>query len=379
MRGSRVLFVVTIFAALVPITALAKTFHFDDTSADPILGINQEDLLWWLPTDTESVVTARGPFPLQIPLDYENNGKATVSETEIFEEFEQQALELLYSQPRDLATRLEGSVVALAMQGSRHFRNPLPDLEVGDFEGCSIVIFDDSFGERGKYVMQALAGTATAMKTVAGIRVLVFHHKLLSAEWDSFLALPRPNVLLAANNLLYLQEVLARMTRTKTLRALPSRLPEWRFLDPDTRFWGLRHYDRAQAKLDPTSPFHEDSAFGHGDPKAVGILFALEARSEKKAVITVLSGDEAMIRDTLSRGTSSEEAEIASFCGHEVITRDGGMTYQDEAPEVGAQYAVELWSPAPGILQRSYTLSRAGALGYFILTMQTSLGRGMWF
>lgn len=369
------------FAALVPTAALAKISHSDDRSEGPIWGVNQEDLLWWLPADTESVVTARGPFPLSAPSDDEdeNSGKGTVSQAEIFVELAQQPLELLYSQPRGVAVRLEGSVVALAMQGSRHFRHPLPDLEVGDFEGCSIVVFDDSFGERGQDLMQTLAGTATAMKIVAETQVLVFHHKLLSAEWDSFLALPRPNLLLAANNLAYLQEILVRMTRRKTPRALPSQLPEWRFVDPDMRFWGLRHYDRAQAKLDPTSPFGEGRTFGPGDPKAIGIVFALDAKNERKASVTVLSGNEAMIRDTLSRGTASEEAEIASFCGHEVVTRDSGMTYQDEAPEAGVHSEVELWSPAPGVLQRSYTVDQAGILGYFTLTMQTSLGRGMWF
>lgn len=265
------------------------------------------------------------------------------------------------------------------MQGSRHFRDPLPDLEVGDFEGCSIVVFDDSFGERGTDLMEALSQAATATKMIAGTPVLVFHQKLLSAEWDSFLALPRPNVLLAANNLSYLQEVLKRMMQRKKPRALPDSLPEWHFLSPDSGFWGLRHYDRTQAQQDPTSPFGEDRTFGPGDQEAVGILFALEAKLGKKAVITVLSGDEGIIQGALSKGTSSEEALIASFCGHEVITRDSGMTFEDEAPEPGVKYEVELWSPAPGVLQRSFTLDRAGILGYFILTMQVSLGRGMWF
>jgi hypothetical protein len=70
---------------------------------------------------------------------------------------------------------------------------------------------------------------------------------------------------------------------------------------------------------------------------------------------------------------------MASACGHEVITRDGGITSEDEAPEQGVKYEVELWSPAPGVLERIYTLDRAGALSYFMLKMEISLGRGMWF
>src|SRR5262249_37415279 len=104
---------------------------------------DQEELLWWLPADTESVVTARGPFPLRPhPKDEKDDGhwftkKGSLAEIRL--EFEQLPLELFMS--LDLDTALRGSTVALAMQGSRHFRDPLPGLEVMDFEGCSIVIF----------------------------------------------------------------------------------------------------------------------------------------------------------------------------------------------------------------------------------------------
>src|SRR5262249_40378078 len=134
----------------------------------------------------------------------------------------------LYSKQPDLGTRLKGATVAFAIQGSRHFRDPLPSLEVMYFEGCSIVVFDHRFGERGKRLMKGLRSRATSTRMVAQTQVLVFHDKLLQAEWDIYLALPRPNVLLVADNLPYLQEVLDRMMERKGPRALPDELPEWR-------------------------------------------------------------------------------------------------------------------------------------------------------
>jgi hypothetical protein len=378
---TRVCLATTIVAIAFLATTLANASHAARLSEAAVQGVDQEDLLWWLPPDTESVVAARGPFPLRVPSDNEdeNWGKRKASQTDIFVQFEQQPLELLYSGSLPLATLLRGSIVTFAMQGSRHFRQPLPGFEVMDFEGCSIVAFDNRFSERGEDFMQTLAKAATAMMKVVETRVLVFHGKSGSAEWDFFLALPRPNVLLAANNLPYLQEVLERMAQRKSPRALPDQLPEWSFLDRGVRFWGLRHYDRTQAKQDPTSPFGDDRTFGPGDQKAIGILFALNPNKQKEAAMTYLSGDEAMVRTAMCAGTSSEKAEITSVCGHESITRDGAKTYVDEKPQEGVEYKVEFRSPAPGVLQHIYTLERTGTLSYFMLNMEVALGRGMWF
>lgn len=339
---------------------------------------DQEELLRWLPADSESLVVARGPFPVRPHSNDEKDDdhwftkKATPSEIRL--EFEQLPLELFIG--LDLDTVFRGYTVALAMQGSRHFRDPLPGLEVMDFEGCSIVIFENDLGERGHRLMRKLAGRATRKETVAETTVLVFHDKLEQAERDLFLALPRPNVLLVANNLVYLREVLERMAQRRIDRALPSDLPEWRFLDPAVRYWGLRHYDRTQAEQDATSPFSKERTFGPGDQKAIGILFTLDP-GQKEAVMTYFSGDEGKVRDRLSAGTSCEEGVIASR--HEVITRNGGISCEQEEPQEGVKYKVKLRSPAPGILERIYPLDRSSALDYFILNEVNALGRGMYF
>jgi len=343
---------------VIAIPALAMGTNLQDrvpSSVDKIQSVDADDLLWWLPVDTESVVVAQGPFRIATPSENESRDWFTrkASQEEIQLQFEQLPLELFYA--LGLGSPLRGSVVAYAMQGSRHFRNPLPDFEVMDYEGCSIVVFKDELGQAGDSLVRRLEKSATSKEVVSENRVLVFHNKSGPAEWDYFLAVPRPNVVLAANNREYLREVLERMAQKKTPRALPAKLPEWRFRNHAARFWGLRHYDPTQAKLDPTSPFGDDRSFGPGDPKAIGILFVLDPINERNAVITFLSGDESKFKSAAQEKTSVIE------------------------PQAGVKYEVKLLNPTPGAGQQVYTLDKSSTPDYFILTVQVALGRGMYF
>jgi hypothetical protein len=359
----RTVFVAAIFAMVIPAACDASAKPSEHSAQGAAQILDQEDLLWWLPADTESVVAARGPFlvPIHSDQDEKDDDRAwftkKASQFEIAVQFEQLPLELFIDLQLD--KQLQGSSVALAMQGSRHFRDPLPGLEVMDYEGCSIVVFENDLGTPGEKLMRTLGKKATRKDTVAETPVLIFHDKLEQAEWDYFLALPRPNVLLVANSLPYLREVLERIAEKKIDRALPSGLPEWSFLDPSVRFWGLRHYDRSQAKEDVTSPFHgvssDDSVFlFNGDAKAIGLLFTLDPRNQKGAVMTYFSGDDTRIRNVASAGTH--------------IAR----------PQDGVKFEVKLGSPQPGVLQYICSLDRSSALDYFILTEEIALGRGMY-
>jgi len=194
---------------------------------------------------------------------------------------------------------------------------------------------------------------SASKETIGRTRVLVMQSE--NAEWTYFLALPRPNVLLVANNRQYMQEVLERLAHKKAPRALPDQLPEWRFLDANARFWGLRHYDPTQAEMDPTSPLGEDRTFDPGDPKAIGVLFALDPKNERRLVITSFSGDEAKARAEASTGRSVAE------------------------PQDGVKYEVKLRNPEPGILEEIYTLDRSSTLDYSLLAIEFALGRGMNF
>lgn len=322
--------------------------------------VDSKDLLWWLPADTESVVVARGPFgiPAGSNENSEKNEKEwftkAASATDIHEELESLPLEVTCDLDFDFSKALRGYTVAIAMQGSRHFREPRGEAEVTDFEGSSIVVFDKDLGGWEGNFGRSLSRKATRTETINEIRVLIFSQKSLGAEWTDFVALPRPNVLLVANNRNYFQEVLDQMRQHKSPRALPDQLPEWRFLGANARFWGLRHYDPTQAKLDPTSPLGDDQTFTPSDKKAIGVLFAVDPRNERSAEMVIFSGDEAGINDEARAGSVAAE------------------------PQEGVSFKVKLRNPEPGVLVQSYTLDKSSTLDYFILAVESALGRGMY-
>jgi hypothetical protein len=291
LRAALIIFCAAIFVFAVPASLVANPPQSSGNStAATDQTVVENDLIWWLPADTESVVAARGPFLIPTGSDKtsdENNPAwytKKTTQTEIRDAFEELPLELYYD--LDLTETLKGTTIAYAMQGSRHFRSPQSGDEVMEFEGCSIIVFNKDLGALVSTTEKALAKIGARSETIGGMHVLVIQEKSEGPVQVRLLAFPRSNVLLVASNRQYLREVLARMAQRKARRALPDQLPEWRFLDANARFWGLRHYDPTQAKLDPTSPLGEDRTFVPGDPKAIGVLFALDPNNEQSLVIT---------------------------------------------------------------------------------------------
>jgi hypothetical protein len=323
--------------------------------------VGQNEMIWWFPADTESLVVARGPFP--IPTNPNETGERNeqewftrqASNAEIRIVFEQIPLELFYGPDLDLARALKGDTVAYAMQGSRHFREPTDGSDGMVFEGCSIVVFDRDLDGLANVTAKMPSRKGASAEIIDGTRVLILNQDSEFVEENDFIAIPQPNIIVVANNRQYLQEVLERMTQRKASRALPDQLPEWRLLDPNARFWGLRHYDPTQAKMDPTSPLGGNGALSRGDPKAIGVLYALDPGNERSLVITSLSGDGAKVRAEASTGQFVAE------------------------PQGGVKYVVKLRSSHPGVLEQSYTLDRTSTLDYSLLDIEFALGRGMYF
>jgi hypothetical protein len=353
-----------VLTALIAIAAPVSLVADSPQSPKPSTGstdraVDEKDLIWWLPADTESVVAARGPFLIPTGSDKtsdENDPAWFTRKTtpaEIRAAFEALPLEVFYD--LDLTKMLKGSTVAYALQGSRHFRSPQAGSEVMEFEGCSIIVFEKALDKQVNTIEQTVAKNGARSETIGGTRVLVTEEKSEESVSTDLLAFPRSNVLLVANNRNYMQEVLARMAQKKASRALPDQLPEWGFLDANARFWGLRHYDPTQAKLDPTSPFGEDRTFDPGDPKAIGVLFALDPKNEQSLVMTSLTGDEAQVKAEASSGKRVSE------------------------PQEGVRFEVKVRSPKPGALEYIFTLDRSSTLDYSILSIEFVLGRGMYF
>jgi hypothetical protein len=192
--------------------------------------------------------------------------------------------------------------VALAMEGSRHFRSP-KGFGWFPYEGCTIVVLADDQGDRADSFLNLSSGAALRTEEVEGQKILVFEETEESGLWTTFVTFRSPNILLMATNLDYLREVLSRMRDNSGPGALPETLPEWRYVNKDAQLWGLRHYDRSQRDSDPTSPFWDPEKFVKAplhDEQAIGLTFNYDAANGRAPTITYLSGNPSIAKKPLA-------------------------------------------------------------------------------
>ncbi len=69
---------------------------------------------------------------------------------------------------------------------------------------------------------------------------------------------------------------------------MPNSLHEWTYVNKKAQFWGLRHYDRQQAKYDPTSPFEGKKSANFPDEGAIGLTYQCDAKT-RRATVTYLT------------------------------------------------------------------------------------------
>jgi hypothetical protein len=132
------------------------------------------------------------------------------------------------------------------------------------------------------------------VEKIGGQLTAVLQEKLENDTWTTFVTFPKKRVLAVATNRGYLSEVLARLGGKKGERALPNDLPEWNYVDTELRFWGLRHFDNGQAKMDPSSPLWSHMFVDRPDQEAIGLTFAFDRNKGRLATITYVSGNKSL-------------------------------------------------------------------------------------
>lgn len=261
-----------------------------------------EEILWWLPSDTETVIVCQQPFTPQFtPL------TPTRTFTEILQSLSLGGLESIGD--GELAPVLASQEILLALQGSRNFRPPT-GLGSMLFEGCSVLVL----GERASLELGKMPDRAVRIR-VEGHTAHMFEERLEEDTWELFVTAPRPNLLLCATDRGYLEEVLRRMSERGEMRALPEELPEWRHLDGASPLWAVRHHDRERAAEDPTSPLSPRSHVPP-DSQAVGVVFSFAPAKSPEASVKHLTANEnaeAMIR--LQWDSPSQEITPPSLAG----------------------------------------------------------------
>ncbi|HEV8145350.1 MAG TPA: hypothetical protein VGP79_03170, partial [Bryobacteraceae bacterium] len=240
------------------------------------------EVLSWLPVDTETVLAANGPFPFpdfdSLSGDEPEDQPLPLAELNL----RMRGLPLggFASDNDRLRKALKGSRVLLALEGSRRFRSPTGSGSTL-FQGCAIAVLEGAPIDRDSLVRD-VAGSSERIETVEGVKVAVFQEQKESDTWTFLVAFPRSSIVLVATDRSYLREVLARMRAPGTARALPESLPEWKHVNTRAPFWGLRHFQRNDAAEDPTSPFLGDKAANVPDDDAVGATFWFDPVNRKR-------------------------------------------------------------------------------------------------
>jgi len=341
--------------ALIAISMTACTLRKGDGSSAIRGKIDLEQVLSWLPADTETLLVANGPFWMSnFQIGQEVYTDHSVTSEELEKHFEGMTLQLFNSRNGLLEKHLHGKKILFALEAARHFRAPAGLGEL-PFEGCALAIFKDDLDDRWDAFMKEAAQTAVRTGEIQGQEVAVFEEPSEQDIWKSFIAFPQKGVVLAATNEQFLREMLSRMRGTKRERALPSSLPEWKHVNTQAQFWGIRHFDKQQAKEDPTSPFGGRKSANLPDDEAIGLTYQCSPSKERKATLTYLSG---------------ARAEIGKI--------EEGRFPSSSEPENTSGLHIQRRELQPGAIQSTYDLSRSQPLNWFFFVFMASVGHAIY-
>jgi hypothetical protein len=318
--------------------------------------INLQEVLSWLPEDTETIAVARGPFVLPsttTPIKEDEKENRVVKDRELAELFQSLPLSLFGFKDGLLLPRLKGKRILLGIEGSRHFRPP-SGLGQMPYEGCAIALLADNLDDDIASFAKSNRKAVLRVEKTANQEVAVFQEKLENDIWTIFVAFPNKRMIAVATNRDYLEEVLARLGGKKGNRALPNDLPEWKYVNTDLQFWGLRHYDRSQANMDPSSPFGGKKSANDPDEQSIGLTLIFDHSIGKSAKITYLS-------DNKSIGGRPDETLLSMGKG-------------SEAAALNIKYR-EL---EPGVVEGSYTLNNLGQVQFFFFVFLGMLGHAVY-
>ena len=284
-----------IFAGLLSVTFSLAAQRSVTRPPKATAQITLNEVLSWLPSDTETVFGSNGPFRT-LHAAPETLDKLTPDELRLL--VINHSLTLLGLDEVGLGGLLASETVRLAVEGSRHFRSPT-HLGLMLYEGCEIAVFTRDLNPQRDSFMKTARDSDTHIVQIEGATVAELKVGIEDDTWTVMVAFPMPRVVLVATNETYLREVLRRMRGATGPRALPASLPEWKYVRTSSPVWGLRHFDKTeQIDDDPSTPFREQRAANIPDNDAIGVAFYIEPLSRKLAHVAYLSGSRA--REILS-------------------------------------------------------------------------------
>jgi hypothetical protein len=205
------------------------------------------ELLTWLPAGTETLLVDQQPFVL---------GNAAGRPDAAY-----------LSGRLSSVGGLRGRTVRMAAASEMEIRDragvvltipaAMPDAAVVYFYFLAEVFDADSTGAREENIL--------------GRPVWRLAARQRSRDDDTWMALARPDLLVAANSRELLADVMDQIVKGSVARALPASLAEWSEVDRNAPVWALRHYPDAAERHDATNPRTAGSRLFQSDPGAAGI------------------------------------------------------------------------------------------------------------
>ena len=308
-----------------------------------------QKVMWWLPEDTEMVYVVNKTFELaseQRNPDVGNTNFATMLAQLITCDFTKERSEMLRIDPTSV------DKVDMAIHAGRKFRAP-SKLGLGPFEGCTIYVFAPEDKSGPEKLLSMARKHSDKILRIAGAEVLMSKSLQEDDVWLQYLTIPAPGILISATDQKYLTTLLERIGHRQKKRALPDMLPEWKLIDKNSQIWALRHYDFANARQNPTSPYYVSSINGqenYQDLGAKGFVFQYDD-GNKIAELKFLS-------------TDAQAQKIRTKLWQEL----------DKQASLGL---AKVTSTTTGLLTIQIKASQCKSLNYFGLMLMMNLGHGI--
>ena len=237
-----------------------------------------EKLICWLPTDTEVLYAARGPF---VSVDIESS---------LPEDFRSSVLpRAAFDRPfRHAKSFFWGKQIKVGIRAGKNYRNPT-GLGGSPGDEYTITVFSDEDKLAAQRAWELIAKDAQRYSLWKGVQILEYHFEAEDDASRLYVCVPTEGILLTATRKSDIEEILTRLASKQSKRALSRALPEWKYLDRDSKFFALRHYNPLTSMLDPTSPELTMTRSGYlGKVDAVGVLFqhSMQSNSGRATYLT---------------------------------------------------------------------------------------------
>lgn len=302
--------------------------------------LDWNDVLGWLPTDTQTLIVAPKPFVVPKREQDDDNEPSPVDFLQGFVLGRLQEFTALYQ-------AIEGRTVKFALSGAREFRR-FSGLGLVPYDGCAVIIFAEPLGASFHSAISGLPKEDWSGATVYSFST----HRAGSVraspdQLNFFVTEIGSDILISATDRDSLHSLLERRAGFQTGRAFPDSLPEWAEVDVTATVWAMRHYKHTYDRKAKRTALSLGPLEELNDPEAVGVVYNAQPVGVAQRVYYL-----------------SHNRQVTELARHQWEWKDEGL-----APKVRRKSdgVVEVTVPTPSAdTTGSFGLLLLASLGYTI-------------